>query len=484
MKRMNRLTQSLKVNLVFVALIALLIAGVFLFNGIAMILTDRYSLSYDLTENAAYEIGEDTKELLSGLKEPVEIFVLSAEDAFGGSNYLNQAKRIIRQYPKHTDKVTLTFVDYASDPSFAAGFADLTLSNGDVIVRSGQRVKQIAAKNLFPYQYTADGNLTIASSRAEEALSSAILNVTSGRLVKVAVLTGNGVVESKLFTALLADNNYQVAAVNLTTEALDGYDGALLFAPATDLSEDALRKLEAFLYNGGQYGKTLFYAASASQGALPNLDAFLAEWGVAFDNGAVFETKAERTYQYQPFYPMADYADERYKGMLRDPNTPFLMPLSRPMELLFSSKDGYYVEPLLAFGATSGVRPADAGADFTADQATVKGPLPALAFSSYNAKGLSGAQLRSCVIVSSSAGIFDTIALQNTSLTNSEYLLLLLGDLLGQEAGISIEPKSLSGKVLGISSAQVSTLGVLLAGVLPLMILLAGVVVWLVRRYR
>ncbi|NLV59086.1 MAG: GldG family protein [Clostridiales bacterium] len=484
MKSMNRLKQSLKVNLVFTLLVVLLIAGVFLLNGIAMLLTDRYSLSVDLTENAAYEIGEDTKALLQDLKQPVEIFVLSTEDAFGGSNYLNQAKRIIQQYPRHGETVSLTFVDYASNPSFAAGFADLTLSSGDVIVRCGQRVKQIAAQNLFHYQYTADGKLTIASSRAEEALTSALLNVTSDRLVRVAVLTGNGVVESKLFTALLADNNYQVAPVNLTTESLDGYDGALLFAPATDLSEDALRKLESFLFNGGQFGKTLFYAASASQGVLPNLDAFLSEWGVSFGTGAVFETRSERTYQYQPFYPMADYADERYRRMLRDPNTPFLMPLSRPMQLLFRSKDGYYTETLLSFGETSGVRPANAGADFSADQTTVKGPLPALALCSYNAKGTGGASLRSCVIVSASAGIFDSIALQNTSLTDSEYLLLLLGDLLGQEAQISIEPKSLSGKVLGITSAQASTLGALLAGLLPLLILATGVVVWLVRRYR
>jgi hypothetical protein len=478
-----RWKQSLKVNLLFGALALLMVVGVFLLNGIVAILTNRYSLSYDLTENAAYQIGPETAELLADLQEPVEIFVLSAEDAFGGSTYLNQAKRVIQQYPRYSSQVALTFVDYASDPSFAAGFPDLALSGGDLIVRCGSRTKHISVNNLFHYTYTASGSLTPQASRAEEAVSSAILNVTTGELVKIAVLTGNGVTEARLFTALLSDNNYQLTPVNLTTDPLEGYDGALLFSPSVDLSGDVLRKLEAFLYNGGQYGKTLFYTASPAQAVLPNLDAFLAEWGIAFSGGAVFETVPDRTYQYQPFYPLAAYAEGRYRDMLRDANTPFLMPLSRPMNLLFTAKDGYYVEELLTFAETSGVRPAEAGEDFSADGAELDSR-PALALSSFNAEGADGSPLRSMIIASASTGIFDTMALQNTSVTNSEYLLSLLGDLTGQTAGVTIEPKALSGKVLGLTSGQVTTLGWLLPGVLPLCILILGVAVWLWRRYK
>lgn len=480
----ERFGRPLKINVAFALLAVLLVVGTLLLNAVASLLASRYSLYADLTENAAYEIGDDTLALLASLQQPVEIFVLSSEDSFGSSSYLEQAKRVIQQYPRHSANVSLTFVDYASDPTFAVGFPDLTLSNGDLIVRSGERVKQVLVANLFHYTYTSDGNLSIESSRAEEALTSAILNVTGDGAVKMAVLTGNGVTESKLFTALLADNNYELASVNLTTDPLDGYDGAILLAPTTDLSEEVLRKLDSFLYNDGQYGKTLFYTASAAQGALPNLDAFLGEWGVAFSEGAVFETKAERTYQYQPFYPVADYEEGRYKSMLGDASTPFLMPLSRPMEVLFASKDGYYVETLLSFGETAGVRPADAGEDFTAETAEVSGPLPAMVLSSFNAAAPDGTPLRSSVVISSSTGILDTIALQNTSLTNSEYLLALLGDLTEQTAGVSIQPKSLSGKTLGITSAQVSTLGALLAIVLPLLIMGTGVAVWLVRRYK
>jgi len=470
-----------KINLIFGLLAALLVAGTLLLNGIALLLSSRYSLQLDLTENAAYRISPETRSLLAALEQPVEIFVLSAEEAFGGSNYLDQAKRVIQQYPRHSGHIALSFVDYASNPSFAAGFPDLALAGGDVIVRSGARVKHIKVANLFHYTYTPSGSLAIESSRAEEALSSAILYVAGDETAKLAVLTGHGVTESKLFIALLADNNYALAPVNPVTNPLQGYDGALLFAPTSDLSEDVLRGLEDFLYNQGEYGKTLFYTASAAQGPLPNLDAFLAEWGVGFLTGAVFETKAEHTYQYQPFYPIARYEEGRFKEMLRDADSPFLMPLSRPMQRLFGARDGYIVETLLSFGETAGVRPADADETFTADQAEIFGPMPAFVLSRFQA---GGAVHPSSVLVSASTGIFDPVALHNTSLTNSEFLLAVLGDLMGKDAGISIQPKSLSGRTLGITSAQVTTLGVLLAGVLPLLILTAGLAVWLVRRYR
>lgn len=475
---------ALKINMLFAAIAALLLAGTVLVNGIVLLLSGRYPLYIDLTANASYEIGDTTKALLGGLEQPVEISVLATEDGFKGSAYLQQALRILKQYPRHSTQISLRFVDFAADPTFGVQYPDFALSYGDVLVQSGGTVKQITAANLFHYAYSLDKTLTIQASRAEEAVTSAIVYTVSGRQAKIAVLTGNGVTDAKLFTALLADNNYQLSPQNLTTATLDGFDAALLLAPTTDLSEDVVRGLEAFLYNGGAYGKTLFYAASASQGALPNLDAFLREWGVAFGEGAIFETKSERTYQYQPYYPTALYEKTKYTDLLKDSTTPFLLPLSRPMELLFQSKDGYYVAPLLYFSETSGVRPADAGEDFTADTAQVRGPLPAMVLASYNSSSPGDTQTSSYIVVSTSVGIFDAAALQNSSLTNAEYLLHLLGDLCGESDSIPIQPKSLSGQTLGINTAQMSGLGVVLVGVIPLLILSAGVGVWLLRRYR
>ena len=481
---MKKISQSLKVNILFIVIVASLITAALLVNGIALRLSVRYDLDVDLTAGALYEIGSDTKAFLASLDVPVQIYVLSDEGGFSGDRYLIQAKRIIDQYPRFSGNITLEYVDYATNPLFAVNYPELALAHGDIIVQGTESYRHIPGVNLFNFSMQHDGGLSIISSRAEEALTSAIVNVIGGEMPKIALLTGNGTSGASLFASLLVDNNFEVLPVSLANAELSEFDAALLSLPTIDLSESAIRSIEAFLYNDGLYGKTLLYTAGAAQGALPNLDMFLSEWGVRFSDGAVFETSAERTYQFQPYYPTVSYADGRYFDMLRDRSMPFLMPLARPMELLFTVGDGYFVETLLYFSDTSGVRPADAGEDFTAEHATIRGPLPALVVSGFHAAAPDGTQQRSTIIVSSSTGIFETIALQNTSLNNAEFLLNLLGDLIDRDDIINIHPTSLEGRTLGITSSQASTLGVILVGIIPLAILLTGVAVWLVRRFK
>ena len=480
----SRPSSRLTINILFVVITVSLIATVLLINGIALRLSERYSLRVDLTEGAVFEISDATRELISMIDTPVEIFVLSEEGGFTGDRYLVQAQQIFNQYPRHSNFISLEYIDYVTNPGFAVNFPDLPLSHGDVIVRSGDNVRHISGVNLFHFMVTPEGNFAIIASRAEEAITSAILNVLSDDVVRVAILTGNGASVSQQLNMLLTDNNYIVETVPLATAVLDDFDIAFLLAPTIDLSENIIRNLEAFLYNNGQFGKTLFYTAGPMQGDMPNLDMFFSEWGVRFGDGAVFETNADRTYQFQPFYPTVLYEDSRAYDLLRDRSMPFLMPLSRPMEILFNFRDGFFVEPILSFSDTTGVRPTDAREDFTAEMATRRGPMPAMAISSFRVSAHDGAQLESNIVFSSSTAIFEPISLQNTSLNNAEFLLNLLGDLAGRDDIISLPPVSLAGRTLGITSSQASNLGVILVGIIPLSILLAGITVWLVRRYR
>lgn len=478
------MTQSGKLKAVFTLVIVLLLAATFLVNAVALVLSNRFPLAVDLTANAAYEIGDETQQALSLLRQDITIDVLAAEETFSGNSYLVQARHILDCYPRYSDRVTLRYIDYAADPSYAAGHPDLTLSEGDVIVSCGDRVKQVSMTSLFNYAYTASGSLTVESSRVEEAVTGAILYVLSSRQVRIGVLTGNGQQEMASFTALLVNNNYVLESAVTATGDLSVYDALLLLAPQTDLSEDDVRKLEAYLYNDGAYGRTLFYAASMTQTALPNLETFLSEWGVAVGDGAVFETKADRTYQYQPYYPVADYTSETWRDMLIDSSTPLLMPLSRPLEVLFTAKDGQYTETLLSFGESAGVRPSDAGADFTADDAAQWGPIPAMVLASHRVYENGAAAKQSHIVVTGSASMLEELCLQNSSLSNSSYLLNLFNTLTDREETVTIAPKSLSGKTLGITTAQVTTLGTVLGGVIPLAILSAGIGVWLYRRYK
>lgn len=483
-KQSNHSKIAWRMNTAFAVLIALMLVTLVLFNAVSLLLSNRFPLSCDLTANTVYEIGEETKAMLASVTEPIRIDVMAAESDMAGDRYLVQVKHILDCYPQHSKYVTLRYVDYSVDPTYAAAHPDLTLSDGDVIVSAGDKTHQVSFVSLFNYAYTQSGSVAIESSRAEEAITGAILNVLNDTVVRVGVVTGHGEQDVSHFVALLANNNYEVDSVVLATDALVEYDLLVLAAPQTDLGEDDIRTLENYLYNGGEFGKTLFYTASATQTALPNVETFLSEWGIAVGDGVVFETTAERTYQYQPFYPIVDYAETEYSGSLIDTDTPMLMPLSRPLSLSFASRDGYVASELLTFGESAGVQPSAAGEDFSPKDAETWGPFPAMALLSRTVTENGVVSKQSNIVVSASTEMVGELWVQNSSLSNSTYLLNLVGELTGTDQSISIAPKSLSGGTLGITTKQVSTLGVLLSGVLPLGILALGFGVWLYRRYK
>ena len=469
----------------FVTLIALMTLSLYLFNMAVLRLSNRHSLFVDLTASQAFQLDEESIALLHSLEAPVHIDVLATEDSFEGSPYLRQARQILNRYPAQSDLVSLTYIDYQKDPSFAASYPDLTLSPGSILVTSGENQRLLTLKELFNYTATNQGGMTVASSRAQEAVSSAILQVTSGQKTRAAVLTGAGTAQMSALSSLLLDNNYQVEQKNIASDDLSGFDVLLLLAPTVDLSEDSLNRLDSFLYNEGRYGKALVYAMDASQPSLPKMEAFLSEWGILPLDGAVFETRQQMTYSMQPYYPISEYRDEEITGKLRDRSIPVLMPRAKPYSVLFTARDRQQTRELTVFSETSGVRPGQAGSDFVPDKAAIRGPLPAMTLASRVVRDKETGQVSaSHLIISASTAMLDAQWLQNPQLNNGEYLLKTLGSVLDQNQGVVIRPVSLASEALSLNSAAASLLGVLFAAVIPGLLLLAGVAVFLYRRFQ
>lgn len=471
-----------RLNLLLAVLIIVVIAVTVLLNAVAAALSERYPLSADLTANAAYDLGADSKAVLEGLTQDVKIHVLATRGNFTGNPYLVQMRTLLEKYPKYSRHISLEFIDYIADPTFAEHYPDLTLSAGDVLVEGPEAVRQIALANMFTYTYDAEGSLQMSGSRAEEAVTSAIVSSVTADPVYVGILTGNAVSEDRgVLESVLTDNNFKVSEIDMVTGNLDACEILILLAPVQDLSPDVLSRFDEFLYNHGSYGKTLLYAASAQQPELENLNVFLRDWGIAVGSGAVFETDENYAYGYQPFYPFTDYVDDVFRDLLRDSSKKVLMPVSRPLSLVYDYKDNRTVLTLLEFSPSSGVRPPDAGSNFTVDQSTVKGPIPAAVMSTL---AVSGAEHYSNVIVCASSDAFASSILSNTSIANAEYWTVMLNQITDRGDAVSIESKSLAGNALTITTGAARTWSILLCIVIPVLILVAGIVIYLRRRYK
>jgi hypothetical protein len=109
-------------SVMLAVLLCLVVAATYLINAVAYGLSQRYPLSLDLTANAAYEIGPETKSLLGALDKDVDIYVLARPDSYGINSYFLQMQHIMELYPKMSGHVTLTYIDFAYDPTFASRF--------------------------------------------------------------------------------------------------------------------------------------------------------------------------------------------------------------------------------------------------------------------------------------------------------------------------------------------------------------------------
>ena len=129
--------------------------------------------------------------------------------------------RVIKQYDQLGKHITVDYVNYVADPTFASRYPDVVMSHGDILVTCGNKHRVVTTKELFNYTYDSKGNATIASSKADQVLSAALLNVTSDEQVAVNVITGNGEYTMKSFESLLKNNNFELSSKNLATEDLD-----------------------------------------------------------------------------------------------------------------------------------------------------------------------------------------------------------------------------------------------------------------------
>jgi hypothetical protein len=231
------------------------------------------------------------------LNKDVTITVLANESEFSSNNeYYKQAYEVLKKYKQNSDKISLNFVDLAVNPTFANQYQGKDHNAGDILVTCGSSVDVLTAEDLFDIQYSYGSyGSSITASKAEQALTSAILNVTSDKKPLIAFITGHNEGDSSGLTSILEKNGYQTSDVSLLTESIpQDTQVAVFVAPENDLTQDEINKLQTYLTNNGSYGKHLIYFASVKQNTLPNLEDWLRTWGLSVDAGAVVETNSNR----------------------------------------------------------------------------------------------------------------------------------------------------------------------------------------------
>ena len=471
---------SLAITLCFIAVVVLL-------NVVVASLGERYSLRLDLTSGQIFKLSRESLRFLSELDKDVTLYILTAEDYFSSGNlYYIQAQEVLRQYAARSSRIKLEYVDLPKTPGFEKRFPQYQLSSYMIILESGARTSTVLINDLFntdfdQYYYTE----YITSSKAEQVMTSAIMGLTMEHQVTVAMIEGFGESGTQALENILKVNNYNPIHQSILTEEIDPEaEIAVISAPLRDYTEDELRKLDRYLQNDDEYGHSLLYLPGAAQPETPNLNAFLADWGISVDEGIVYQTDYAKLVTMSNYWSAADYTEMVYAKSAVDRRLLSVVPEARPLSMLYESKDRITVSAPLVFGESAVVAPLEFDETWSPDMAERRGPIPA--FIAATATRYSAAQRKevaSNVLVFGSFEFIGQSLLSSRTVGNAEYILNVFALISDRAETVYIAPKTIGAQELPITGNIIIILGIIFVAALPLTVLIAGGLIFFRRRH-
>lgn len=501
------------------ALCVVFIAAIVGFNILASVLDNRVAaLQLDMTANKDYSLSKDNLEYIRKINNDVTITVAMSEDDYtngqyssvlqnslniydtSGGKYFSQTVKLLHKYEKENSRIKVRFVD-PQTPAFSEFASKYSgqYSYGSMIVESNftnkkgdqqSRYKILQTNDVYVCEadsnYGAYGYTNITGSDVESAVTSALMYVTAEQIDKALLVTGYGCSDGGYLATMLRRNNYDIEELDslASGEIADDVSLIVMDEPTKDLLPDEVKKLDTFLHNDNKCGKSLVYVASSAQPQLPNLEGLLDEWGIAFEQGTVYETDENLRSPLAATYMVLYDAGSGFMEQYKDYN--YLASSIKPMTLKFDYQGSYQTLAVVKSSDTTTIMPYGRDVDWTPDNHSAKRSFTSLATSSYLADtSLGDKSPRSTIIALATPELFNENYLTTSGYANHDAVMLSINDAVGRvEPDISIKSKVINSAVFNVSETQAKVVKYVVTGVIPIGILLVGIIVVIRRKRR
>lgn len=502
--------KKLKYGSMFYIVIALVVAIVVVMNIMVTVIGKRSPMKIDLTPDDRFELSDESIEAVKNINKDVTITVTAKRDYFdalasywrGQTGYDTPFELIPELLDKYSvyakqgkGSIDVRYVDMDVDPDIInqyKKFYNGDIERGSIIVSSGDRVRVISNTDVMnmiaPDQYTAQttGEYKFKFT-GESTITSAITNICDAHPVKTAfAMTMNG---ASMFDAqsygsavnafeneLLAKNGYECSDIDIATDEIkpEDYDMVVVFAPSVDFSEDIIKKLSDFLYNGGKYNKNIIYVPDVTKTNLPNIEAFLADWNIKVENEIICDAKYNIG---APYIVALKVDDSEAVGTLPNEKLPIVSPYTRALTEL-SKNNGNIVKSLISsYDEAYTVSPTDIN-EVISEQVTKTAVMLSQKQTSEDFNVYT-----SSVLVMGSPDIMDSrIIMQNTTYNNANVVISAINQIAGKENSTVILDKSLQYSAISPSTDQAKVIQIIVVWVIPFIIAAIGVMVLLRRR--
>ena len=477
----------LKIGAYSVALSAIVLAVVIAVNLFAGQLPSSF-LRPDLTPEKLTTVGEESKKILDGVKDKIDIFYIVAGEAEP------KIDGLLERYEDACDKIKVTKVDPQAKPNFTKEYTSQTLSNNSIIVVSDKRTTVVDGTEFYKYEivgqdgvyYTESEYSSLAqqyyysTGQAPEAkqyffgeneITGAIDYVTGEKIPAMYALTGHGEtdISGTAFGGLIRDENVEIKSLSLaggeTPTVPEDADAVLIHAPTTDISEGEADALISYMDNGGDVILTTVYEC-VTEDKVPNLAKVCDHMGLEAPSEDIIADNDENHYFNYPFYNIADITGNGFTSLMEDTGVYLFVPVCHAIEITGTNAD---VE------AYSLLETSDSAYVYTEENANdpdaAEKNLYSLAYQTVQPEG-------GTLTWFGSPNIFEDSFI---NYGNSKLTLALLQSVCEKTSSVSIIGKSTNSSYLEVSEGSMTTWTTVFAAVV-VAVLAAGITVCVKRR--
>lgn len=515
MKNKAKFMKKFKYGTIAAITTAIVIAIVIVVNVMMSMVTAKYPVKFDLTQDKRYELSQESIDFLKTLGNDVEIAVTMTEEELtqGGYYFTDTYRRIpteiipqfLEKYEMYSSdadgSVEIRYIDIEKNPDEISKYSELyngTISSQQVIIYANERVKVLSFGSLFTQsnsQYTAtDSTDSGVIFTGESVITSAIMSVTDANPVNagmIYMMNGQAIFSQTSYNSiiqlysLLGSNGYNMTDVDIATDELstEDYDLLIIAAPEIDFTEDAISKLEDFLYNDGNYQKNIIYISSIVSAELPNIEAFLEKWNVKVEDSLVFDDKNSQYVNTASastiMAPSATIIDEETASNLTNTALPIVAPYSRAITVADKNND-IAANVILQSSATSYRNTLETLEDESAKSDEGVNNLMTI---STRSRGEQFDVYESHLMVVGCMMLTDpNIIAQTTAYNNANFMLNTINTMTGKENSVVIPQKNLQQVIITVDNGQLSALRSTIMYIIPGIVVICGIVVFIRRK--
>ena len=453
------------------AILAVAIVLAVLVNLLVQALPSKYT-EFDLSEAKMYTLGDSSKALVDSLEQDVTIYYLcetGSEDAI--------ITKLLDHYAEESSHLKWEQKDPVIYPNFAAQYGVQNAAAGSLILVSGENSTVIDAADLYEYDYSnyyTTGSATVTFG-GEKQITSAIYKLTAAEQSHAYYTTNHGEqAPTSSLTEALEAQNIELQPLDLLTSTIpEDCDLLIISDPASDFASDdglvdEISQLQSYLENGG---KVLLTTSVYNE--TPNLDAVMAQFGLARETGFVVEGDAGHALYGYPNSLFPDYGTTAESTALNGMNQNTHVMLSVAQGIAITETENVTAEALLNT-SDSAYSKQDLSENSTTAKADgdLDGPFTLAAWARNEDTGAE--------VIWIGCPNVDNEQVYQSIPGNLTFLQGCAASLVGQD--LLIDTKALEAAPITVPASITTALGLTFVFVLPALVLVVGAVVVLLRR--